>query len=468
VQLRAYLDALRAFWWQVLLIGVVGAGAGYGISKAQTPTFEASAKLFVSIAGGGSNANDLLQGSNFTQQQVKSYAEVATSRAVLDRVATSLRYRGGADALAEHVTASAPLDTVIIQVVATDTDPRRAAEISNSVSGVFAQLVSTLEPRSRDGASSVRASIIQRAQPATSAKTPRTKLNVGVGAIAGLLLAWACAAAVRQLDTRLKRVGDFEAFGDWPVLGVLPVVNTPRGTGVASADGESGRRTAWDLSAEAYRQLRTNLRFVDAAQPARKLLVTSSLPGEGKTTVASNLAIALAEAGSSVVLVDADLRRPAAARYLGLRGTPGLSGVLAETDELDVSLQSYPGAANLSVLPAGYPVPNASELLASDRLAATLDVLAQRFEFVVVDSPPLLPVADAAILTSRTDGTLLVGRAGLIRRPQFRTALQQLETAHARILGVVVNSVSTKLASADGYYAGDYATAPDATPQAPK
>ena len=181
------------------------------------------------------------------------------------------------------------------------------------------------------------------------------------------------------------------------------------------------------------------------------MVVTSSLPGEGKSTTTINLAIALADAGSRVALVDADLRRPSVSKYLGIEGKVGLTTVLIGRATLDDVVQPW-GNGKLHVLPSGQIPPNPSELLGSKAMAQVLTQLAAKYDVVLIDTPPLLPVTDAAILARLTSGALVVVSADKLHRNQLRESLGSLETVGARILGIVLNRVARKPSDAYTYY----------------
>jgi non-specific protein-tyrosine kinase len=197
-------------------------------------------------------------------------------------------------------------------------------------------------------------------------------------------------------------------------------------------------RSPRSAAAEAYRTLRINLQYSSLDRDLRTILVTSAAEGDGKTTVAANLGVALAESGKKVLLIDCDLRRPGLHGLFGLPLSPGLTGALLEDNsDPPVEATAVPG---LSVLPAGDPPPNPAEFVASARLARLLGRLRERFDLLVVDSPPVGLVADAAVLAPQADGVLLVVSAGRTRRDPARRARQQLDKVGAHLLGAVLNN----------------------------
>jgi capsular exopolysaccharide synthesis family protein len=192
--------------------------------------------------------------------------------------------------------------------------------------------------------------------------------------------------------------------------------------------------------AEAFRTIRTNLQYVDVDNPPKVVAITSAVPGEGKTTTAINLAVTLTQAGKKVVLVETDLRRPKASTYLGVESQLGLTDVLAGQNSLDEALIEW-NRGLLTFLPAGRTPPNPSELLASQHFTSVLATLAERFDQVIVDATPLLPVTDGAIVSAAADGALLVVRFGKTSREQVDASIGALEQVGARLLGTAMNFV---------------------------
>lgn len=215
-------------------------------------------------------------------------------------------------------------------------------------------------------------------------------------------------------------------------------------------------------AAEALRELRTNIRFMDVDRPPRVIVVTSPLPGDGKSTTCVNLATTIAATGEPVVLVDADLRRPVVHTIFGLIGEVGLSTVLSGSVNVDDALQAVAGSPSLRVLTAGRTPPNPSEVLSSGRMAQLLSELSESAT-VIIDAPPVLPVTDAAVLSTRADGCLIVVGAGRTTFDVLKRALQSVERVGARCFGVVINRVPKRGGSYGYRYARSYyAAAPAA------
>ena len=266
-------------------------------------------------------------------------------------------------------------------------------------------------------------------------------------------------AVLREvLDTSISSSEDIGMITSSPVLGHI---NTDGPAAEQAPEVVLRTATPW---AEAFRVLRTNMQFVEVDSEQRVFVVSSAIPGEGKSTVVANLAVTLAVAGQRVALVDADLRRPKIARRLGLDQSVGLTSVLIGRVELADAMQSY-GDTTLHVLAAGPRPPNPSELLQSRAMGELVEELRRSYDVVLFDSPPLLPVTDGALLSAQADGLLAVVRHGKTSRDQLRHALERVEQVGAKCVGIVVNLAPTRRGSRGyGYgYGYQYGYAADDT-----
>lgn len=207
--------------------------------------------------------------------------------------------------------------------------------------------------------------------------------------------------------------------------------------------------------AEAYRTLRTNLIFSQAVQSLKTIVVTSASPGEGKTTTAANLAVTFAQQGMRVLLVDCDLRRARLHKMFNVPREPGLTELILDHEVPTEVIRGTP-VENLSVLTSGTLPPNPSELLGGPRMERVLEVLREQFDMIVLDSPPLLAASDASVLGTKTDGVLLVVRAGQTERGAAQQAVQQLAVVGARVVGAVLNDPDAKVPQYGGYYNYEY------------
>ena len=431
MDLVEYLTALRKRWALILALTLLGGLAGFGYAKSQTPTYQATSKVFVSVQSGKS-VDELVQGSTYVHNLVQSYAQLATTPAVLAPVVRDLHLQMSARDLAHHVSAQTPLDTVIIEINATSAKPRQAAAIGNAVAAQLAKTVEALTPaRGKAGGSDVSIQTISPASVPTFAVSPRTKFLTATGLAAGLLLGIAIAVVAGLLDTRIRDRHDLERVSYAAVLGVIPRWRGSRRAQVAMTRDPGGQR------AEAYRSVRSNLEFVAMTEGASALVVTSARQGQGKTTTAVNLALAIAEQRKRVVLVDADLRRPAVADVARLEASVGLTTVLVGQASIDDVVQKW-ASSTLDVITSGKLPPNPLQLVDSQGMFDLLSELRARYDVVVVDSPPLLAVADAAVLSQHVDGAIVTVTAGRTTRNELSRALEALSVARGHLIGVIL------------------------------
>jgi capsular exopolysaccharide synthesis family protein len=432
VTIAQYLHVLRRQWYVVLLLAGLCVGAAVAWTSRQIPVYAARTQLFVSVQTAEQNdISQMNQGSTFIRQRVKSYADIVTSPRVLDGVIGQLRLGTTAAALAGQITVDSPTDTVLLDITVTDSDPHRATDIANAIAGQFPAFVSEIETPPGAARAPVQVSPTEMAMVPHSPISPRVPLDIALGLLVGLGLGIAAAVLRDQLNTSIGGVLDVEKLIGSIPLGLVPYDATTAKQPLVDADQRSPR-------AEAFKTLRTNLQFADVDHPPRVIVVTSPLPSEGKSTSACNLALTLALGGARVVLVDGDLRKPAIGKYLGISSAAGLTSALAGQHELREVIVTH-GRSTLSVLPSGPTPPNPSELLGSQQMADLLTVLANHYDVVVIDAPPLLPVTDAAVLASVADGAVLVLRYGRTRREEAQRAVQALAAVNARLLGSVLN-----------------------------
>jgi capsular exopolysaccharide synthesis family protein len=272
--------------------------------------------------------------------------------------------------------------------------------------------------------------------------SPNLPLNLAIGLVFGLFLGSAFAFVRDYFDDSVKTKEMAERVTGVTTLGLIPKI-----------DGRSDIVTVTHPTApaaEAFRLLRTSVKFLGVERQVRVVQVTSPSPGEGKTMVAVNLAVAFAQAGDRVVLVGGDMRRPRMEEIVDVPLTPGLTAVLIGDVTLPQAIQSAAAVPNLSVLPAGYPPPNPSELLSGERARRLIDVLGQTYDVVVIDCPPVLPVTDSLVLARMADTTLLVTSANKTSKRSLARAVELLRQVDAPLVGTVLNSLS-----ADDTFSGE-------------
>ncbi|WP_018636891.1 polysaccharide biosynthesis tyrosine autokinase [Parafrankia elaeagni] len=455
MELRDYVRVLRRSWLLVLTCALLGGLLAATASWRQTKIYAASVTMLVSASDAeAAGAASAYQGGLLSQQRVKSYASLIASERVAAAVIDQLRLDESPTVLRSRIEAQAVPDTVLLRAVVRDSDPRRAQEIADGIGEVFSDAVDQIEQPAEDEPPSVRVRVWENAKLPTEPISPQPVRNIALGVLLGLLMSIAAAFVRYRLDTSVG--GDADANS---VTGLATI-------GMIAYDSDAGRRplivhlSPHSRRAEAFRQLRTNLQFVDVDGGPGSILVTSAVSEEGKTTTVCNLAITLAQGGARVCLVEGDLRRPSFGDYLGIESAAGLTSVLIGAAALDDVLQHWGegrvGDGRIEILPSGPVPPNPSELLGSRHMAELLQVLDSRFDIVLVDAPPLLPVTDAAVLATRVDGVLLVARSGRTRREQLRRAAENLRAVDANLLGTVLTMMPTR--GANAHYYGRYGT----------
>ncbi len=434
---------LRRNWVIITAATLVGLLVG-GLASALTkPTYTADTQLFVAIQGSGS-IQELQQGNTFSQARVQSYVKIVESPAVLQPVIDTLGLSITANELAGRIKASSDASTVLINIAVDDGSPVQAAGLAQAVANSLIQAVDSLEKPKTGGSSPVRLSLTKPAVAPSSPAAPNTHLNLILGLLVGLSLGVAAAILRSTLDSRVRGEIELRRVTDAPLLGVVAFSqDATKKPLLTQAPAQSPR-------AESFRQLRTNLQFANVSGRATSVVVTSSLPGEGKSTTATNLAIALAQAGQTVCLVDADLRRPMINDYLGLDRNAGLTTALVGLADVNDLLQQW-GEDTLYVLTSGELPPNPSELLGSDAMKQLVERLDQAFDMVIIDAPPLLPVTDAAVLSRHVGGVIVVVGALKTKLHDLEKSFKALQMVDANLLGIVLNRVPAKGPDAYAY-----------------
>lgn len=443
MDLRDYLRILRRSWILITAATLIGLLGGAAASMLVKPTYTSQTQLFVSIQNAGT-VQELQQGNTFSQARVQSYVKTVTTPVVLQPVIDALGLPQTPDQLAKQVKASTDLNTVLINISVDDDSPVRAAAVAQAVADSLIKAVDTLEKPRTGGTSPIGLSVITPAAAPSTPSAPNTRLNLMAGLLSGLAAGLAVSVLRTALDNRIRGEADLRHITDTPILGGIAFDQDASRRPLLTQSGHQSPR------AESFRQLRTNLQFANVSGSAKSVLVTSSLPGEGKSTTATNLAIALAQAGQTVCLIDADLRRPMVNEYLGLDRSAGLTTALVGQAHVNDLLQSW-GEDNLYVLTSGVIPPNPSELLGSTEMQNLVDSLESTFDTVIIDAPPLLPVTDAAVLSQHVSGVVLVVGSQKLKVQDLAKSLSALEMVSADLLGIVLNRLPVKGPDAYAY-----------------
>jgi capsular exopolysaccharide synthesis family protein len=432
MDLQQYLHAVRTNWWAVALPVVFAVAIGAFVASRAEPQYRASVTFFVATSNqpAGQSA---VQGDEFAQRRVNSYLGLLST----DRLANKVIDESGLDLAPSQIKrmmgADSDVDTLLLTATVTHESQELVERVAQAVSSEFVDLVDEVENRG-SGRPAVQLEVVSG--PNVTKVPAQRAVAIGVpaaiGLVAGLGLAW----LLEVRDKTIRSEAQLRELEQAPVLGMVPFDRRLR-------EGPRGRRVAASSAGlEAFRQLRTNLEFIDVGSPVQILVVTSSVAEEGKTTTAINLAAALVAANRRVLIVEADLRRPTLDDHFKVRGSVGLTDVIVGRGELEAAMQPV-GVNGLMLLPSGKLPPNPSELLGSDAMVQLLERLRDRFDVVVVNTPPLLPVTDAAVLSAHADGVLVVVRAGRTTRQQLTLAMRTLNAVGARVLGTVLNMAPT-------------------------
>ena len=510
MELRQYGQLARKWLWLVILCAVVAGGMAYIVSKKSTPIYQASTKLLVNQASTASQLSPGYTDILSSQQLARTYANLLADGPVVEGMAQRLGLptdQGSISRLQRDISVAPIRDTQLLEVKVEGPDPTLIALIANTLPAVFIDrnqqmqlgrvsgLKTSLEKelasvqddiaRAQSGLSSnpdealrqrletslaqyrttlsslannynqIRIAEAQATNNVVIAKPavvplgpvrPRTMTNVLLAMIVGGMLAVGAAFLVEYLDDTVKSPDDVTRVTGLSTLGAIARLKDAAGT--------QRQLIAWVQTkapeTEAYRTLRTNIQFSSVDKPVRTLLVTSSGPGEGKSTTAANLAVVMAQTGQKVILVDTDLRRPVIHKTFGVPNNVGITTALLAGQDIDLAAYVQPTEIeNLTVLTSGPIPPNPSELLGSHRMAHVIEQLSQVADLVIFDTPPVLVVTDASVLGRQVDGVLLVADAGGTREQALVQTVGELRKTGVNILGIALNRLDSR---SRGYY----------------
>ena len=442
--LGPYLGALRRQWLVVLALVVIAGGAAYGISMLQQPLYAASTKI---VIGRGST---LFQPQNGSQGQpvTATMSDLLQSNVVATNVIQALHLDTSPEHLLDRVHVSTGSDTAVLAVTVDDPDSAQAERIAQEIGLVFSQLVKQRFGSGADGtttAQALTATVFDPAHVVPGKVEPRTVRNVVAAGVLGLVLGLIAAFLREQSDRPLRGREELERGFGLPVIGQVPFEKRRR---------RDAKRLAWSPGgkvADAYRHLRANLQYLAVGRPLRTLLVTSAAPEQGTTTVTANLALAIARSGASSIVIDGDLRGPELEAALGVpSGGPGLTSLLVGAARLEDAVRDVEvpadgegarPAGRLSFLPSGPLPPNPAELLSSARMEQLLARLSVFYDYVLIDSPPLLPTADALELARTVDGAILCVRGARAAADEARGLRALGDRPGVHLVGIVLTDV---------------------------
>jgi succinoglycan biosynthesis transport protein ExoP len=438
VQIGQYIDVLGARRMLVALSILACTVAAGVLAWTRAPTYAAETQLFISTPGLSDEVGQAFEAERYAQQRARTYAEIISSPRGAEAVIDELGLSEGVHAVQDKIRASVAPNSVVIDVTVRDRSPELAKSIADVLDDQLPRLADALErPEEGRRGSPVRVIAAAPAALPTNPISPRKPIYLALGALFGLVVGIGGAVLRHALDYRIRDGEDASVTAGAAVLGRIAEHGREMPPVMMSDPLSAG--------AEGYRALRANLEALRAEHDLRSVVVSSAVAAEGKTDVVANLGIALAQARERVVVVDANLRSPRLGELLEVRSSIGLSDLLAIGAPVELALRRQPTAppeaAPLEIITSGSRRPNPSELLDSEAFDGALQALTERFDLVIVDSPALLAVADAAALARRASGVILVARAGSTSTDELQAARQALRTVEGRMLGVVLNRV---------------------------
>lgn len=439
MDLQQLLRVLRVRWKFIVVTLVIGSVLSTAFALTRSPSYESTGRIFI-VAPNGSSGDAFP--TLLVTQRASSYADLAKDPALLQKVLNRLQEPIPLAELSSRISVSVVVDTQIVQVTATGDTPQEAKDIADATVAQVLSLVATLERPTDDKPAAVVGRAAGDPTLNSSPVGPPMILYLIIGTLLSLMIGLMGAVLRDRLDLTIKAREDVEAVTGAPVISALPLDSS------VARDRRSKVKPDSPL-AEAFRVLRANLRFANLDGNGQMILVTSALPNEGKTLTAINLAQSLAATGQSVLLIDCDLRSPNVASNLGLENGVGMLSVLLNQVPLREAIQG--DVSGLDVLPTGPRPPNPSEVLETDAVANLLSSVRELYDAVVLDAPPLLPVADASALAGLVDGVLVCARWGSVDADELQRSAALLDRLGAKLLGVVMTQVRGRATVAYGY-----------------
>ena len=426
MELQAFVSLIRRRWPIVVLAFVVCLAGSAALSESQTKQYSATARMIVNVPD-VVNVNQAVQANQLTSELMQTYAKMVDDNITTGRVANRINHRIPGGLIKGKISASALPQTFLIDVRAGDADPAFAATLTNQTAEALKSVIDQLGK-----SSGIEATILSSASVPTKPVSPQPTRDITVGGFLGLALGAVVALSMDALD-RTIREGEVAA----DVFGAPVLCSIPKQRGLAS-DPLVALKPGGSPTGEAYRALRTAIRFRESSQNLKSVLVTSAAAGDGKSTIAANLAIAMSLDGAKTILIDADLRRTRLNSIFDLPEGKGLTDILLGKATLNEAL--VPWSRGLSILQVGTYTLNPSEALGSQAMVKVLEEAQRVADIVIVDAPPALPVADPAVLAALVDGTVLVCRWRKTSLHAASATRSMLDNVGADVIGVVLNA----------------------------
>ena len=421
-------------WFLLILLPLLAAGVVYYQSHANyVPIYSASATLMITRPASTTptTTTDIALG----RALASTYQEIIRSRRILNLVANDEMITYSADALRDMISVRSLGGGELIEIIVTDYDPVLASYIANRVSRVFMNEIGVI-------IRGAYVTILDESPVPRLASNPQPHNRTLIAALMfGLIAALGLAFSIDYMDRSIKEPDEAERLLGLPVMGLVPKVEGKKEFTV------SGRSP----QAEALRTLRTNIQFFNVDNPIKRILVTGATARSGKSTIAANLAITFAQSGREVLLVDTDLRRPSQQRFFKIESELGLSSLIFKNDLDLAEVIQESGKNGLKILSSGPIPPYPAEMLSSQRMKELVNRLEKKFDYIIFDSPPVLAMTDAVVLSRLVNGTLIVLDYGRVRRDEAIDALKTLHRVQANVIGLVLNNVPYSKSYYDGY-----------------
>lgn len=449
LDLRELIQVLRVRWKIIAVAVLVGlAGAGIFTFVTYEPEYETSATLIAMIREGRIDElrEEIVYDVGLSRQMVETFEELARSRMILEVVLGNLNLSGGSggmsyESLKDKIEVSQVRETEILEIIVTDTVPTRAYMVANEVADVFIDKAMEIMDVNN-------IYLVDAAERPASPVGPNYPLNMGIGLVLGLMAGVGIAFLRESLDDTLKDPDKVQGALNTTALGMVPTFEVDK-----TAETNYGILVTFEepnsTVSETYRSIRNNIKFATLDNPAQNFVVTSPTPAGGKTVTLANLGVMFAQAGYSVLLVDADMRRPSLHKEFNFLNSRGLTSLLSDENLTLDDVVKRTLVNNLYVLPSGPLPPNPAELLGSEKMERLAGVLAQRFDFIFYDTPPLAAVIDATALSAYVDGGVLIFKYGVSTYKEAQFAVEQLRLSKINLIGFVLNEVPQK---SQGYY----------------
>ena len=435
------LQAVRKHLVAAIATFVVVVGLVAAYTFLTPPKYTATAQLFATYAAQSETqtSSDMNSGASYLSTQIKTYPQLVKTEAVLRPVIKDLGLDMTTSELAARVTATNPSNTFMVDVSVEDGDAARSAAIANSVAKSLSQQVTSSLYTDESTKSPIQLTLVQKATTPQSPSSPKTTLYLASGIVLGIICGIGIALLLDMLNTKVEGASDVRELTHASSLGSVQrsdLLEESRPVVIAQTSSKE---------AEEFRRIRTNIAFLapNTKEHGHLLVISSTRPSEGKTTISTNVAAAIAEVGKSVLLIDADLRHPSVAKKLGIEGQVGLSHILsAQATPRDV-VQKY-WKQNLHVLPAGKRPANASVLLNSEIMTDMVEQALTQYDYVIIDTAPLSVSDDAVVFGRMADGIILVVGRGVADKKELEEASTSLKEADVPILGFVLNYADEK------------------------